>query len=360
MEFSSSSTTGAIPMTGGDGRNSYANNSSLQRIVVDRSKSMIEEAIANHLDIQICPSSNTFRMADLGCSVGPNTFIAMKNIIEAIDLKYRKSGSSPEFHVFFNDHASNDFNTLFVSLPPEKPYFAAGVPGSFHTRLFPKRTLHIVHSTNSLHWLSQVPKEVTDINSPAYNKGRVHYTNARYEVFKAYSAQYAKDIEAFLHARAEEIVSGGLMLLTVSAIPDEAPTELGMGPLIDILGSCLMDMANMGTLEEAKVDSFNVPVYKTTPREMKKLVERNECFNIERIIDILPRENNLKGVSAQTYSDHTRAIMEGVIKLHFGCSDHTIDHLFRHLYPKKLEDSLANLLKSMGKSIVLFLILRRK
>ncbi|KAI3912789.1 hypothetical protein MKW92_046203 [Papaver armeniacum] len=348
-------------MNGGDGRNSYANNSSLQRMVVDRSKSIIDEAIAEYLDIQICPSSSTFRIVDLGCSVGPNTFIAMQNIIEAIDLKYRKSGSIPEFHVFFNDHTSNDFNTLFVSLPLERPYFAAGVPGSFYTRLFPKDTLHIVHSTNSLHWLSQIPKEILDIYSPAYNKGRIHYTNARQEVFEAYSAQYAKGIEAFLHARAGEVVRGGLLLLTVPSIPDEAPTnQLTMGSLFDVLGSCLMDMAKMGIVEEAKVDSFNVPVYSTTPREMKKMIERNECFNIERIVDILPQENNLKGFSAQTYSDHTRAVMEGVIKLHFGCSDQTIDHLFQHLYPKKFEDTLANLMKSMGKTIVLFIILRRK
>ncbi|MCL7034738.1 hypothetical protein MKW94_030077 [Papaver nudicaule] len=240
-----SSTTEAIPMNGGDGRNSYANNSSLQRFLVDRSRSMIDEAIANYLDIQICPSSETFRIADFGCSVGPNTFIAMHNIVEAIHLKYRdESGSTPEFHVYFNDHTSNDFNTLFVSLPPEKPYFAAGVPGSFHTRLFPKATLHIAHSSTSLHWLSQVPKEVSDINSPAYNRGRIHYTDAKHQVFEAYSAQFAKDIESFLHARAEEVVCGGLVIITLPANPDDAPpSELRTESLFDILGSCLMDMA---------------------------------------------------------------------------------------------------------------------
>ncbi|RZC57584.1 hypothetical protein C5167_004885 [Papaver somniferum] len=227
-----SATTEAIPMNGGDGRNSYANNSSLQRFVVDRSKSMIDEAIENYLDIGTCPSSNTFRIADLGCSTGPNTFIAMQNIIEAID------------HVYFNDHASNDFNTLFVFLPPEKPYFAAGVPGSFHTRLFPKGSLHVAHSSTSLQWLSQVPKEVLDINSPAYNRGRIHYANAKNQVVEAYSAQYTRDMDAFLYARAEEVVCGGLVVLIVPAIPDEtSPSQSRMESLYDILGSCLMDMA---------------------------------------------------------------------------------------------------------------------
>ncbi|KAI3931206.1 hypothetical protein MKW92_036483 [Papaver armeniacum] len=309
----------AYPMNGGNGPNSYASNSFLQKFFVDRSKSMIDEAIADYLDIQICPSSSTFRIADLGCSAGPNTFIAMQNIIEAVDHKYRESQGlsslTPEFHVYFNDHTSNDFNTLFVTLPPEKSYFAAGVPGSFHTRLFPKGTLHVVHSSLSIQWLSQVPKEVLDISSPAYNRGRIHYTNARQEVFEAYSAQYAKDIEAFLHARAEEVVCGGLVVLIVPAVPDESPpSQLPTQSMFDILGSCLMDMAKTGIMEEAEVDSFNLPAYSTTPCEFKKLVERNGCFNIERIVDILPQqlpqENKMKP-PVQILSDHFRAALEG-------------------------------------------------
>ncbi|KAI3912790.1 hypothetical protein MKW92_046204 [Papaver armeniacum] len=347
MAPSNGTTVEANPMNGGNGRNSYANNSSIQRSFVDKSKSMIDEAIANYLDIRIFPSPNTFRIADLGCSVGPNTFIAMQNIIEAVDLKYREfidpNGSTPEFHVFFNDHTSNDFNTLFVSLPPEKSYFAAGVPGSFHTRLFPKGSLHIAHCSTSLQWLSQVPKEVLNINSPAYNRGRIHYTNAKHHVFEAYSAQYAKDIEAFLHARAEEIIGGGLMVLTVPGIPDDIPpTQSGTESVFDVLGSCLMDMAKTGMVEEAKVDAFNLPIYATKPQELKKLVERNGCFNIERIINILPRENKMKP-SAQTFSDHIRAAVEGVLKSHFGCNEHILDHLFQHLYPKKIEETFARL-----------------
>ncbi|KAI3931207.1 hypothetical protein MKW92_036484 [Papaver armeniacum] len=356
----SAATTEAIPMNGGDGRNSYASNSSLQRFVVDRSKSMIEEAIAKYLDIGICPSSNTFRIADLGCSIGPNTFIAMQNMIEAINSKYRKSGSSPEYHVYFNDHASNDFNTLFVSLPPEKRYFAAGVPGSFHTRLFPKGSLHVAHSTTSLQWLSQVPKELLDVSSPAYNKGRIHYTNAKHQVVEAYSAQYTKDMDAFLYARAEEVVCGGLVLLIVPAVPDEtSPSQSHTESLYDILGSCLMDMVKTGLVEEAKVDSFNMPEYSTTPGELKKLVERNGCFNIERIVDILPQENKMRP-TAQLLSGHIRAAVEGVIKSHFGCDEHIIDHLFRHLYPKKIEDTFASLTTPMEKKTMLFVLLKRK
>ncbi|CAA3032622.1 SAM dependent carboxyl methyltransferase, partial [Olea europaea subsp. europaea] len=36
--------------------------------------------------------------------------------------------------------------------------FISCVPGSFYGRLFPKKSLHFVHSSSSLHWLSQCLK----------------------------------------------------------------------------------------------------------------------------------------------------------------------------------------------------------
>lgn len=46
---------------------------------------MIDEAITHNLDRGLSRSSgNTIRLADLGCSVGPNTFFAMQNTVKAI------------------------------------------------------------------------------------------------------------------------------------------------------------------------------------------------------------------------------------------------------------------------------------
>ena len=118
----------------------------LQRQCANASKSMIEEAIAEKLDVQAL-STKTFCLADLGCSVGPNTFVDIQHIVGAVERRYLALGLKshiPEFQVFFNDHAANDFNTLFASLPTERRYFACGVPGSFHGRLFP-----VMRSTGS-------------------------------------------------------------------------------------------------------------------------------------------------------------------------------------------------------------------
>ncbi|XP_057970212.1 loganic acid O-methyltransferase-like isoform X2 [Malania oleifera] len=233
--------------SGADSPYSYAENSSYQKGVLDAAKDIIAESIWAKLDLKNASfdPSSPFRIADLGCSAGPNTFIAVQNIIEAVKHKYQSAEHQvPEFQVFFNDHADNDFNTLFRSLPRTRDYTAAGVPGSFHGRLFPKSSLHLVHSSYALHWLSRVPVEVGDRSSPAFNRGSVHSSGFVREVAEAYSAQYSGDMEAFLRCRAEEVVGGGLMLLILLALPDgilSSQTTAGM--TFDLVANCLRDMA---------------------------------------------------------------------------------------------------------------------
>ena len=222
---------------------------SMQRAGANAVKAMIDDVIAEKLDVEkiFSSSKRTFRIADLGCSIGPNTFVAMQNITDAVQLKYQSQGFAsqmPEFQVFFNDHASNDFNTLFASLPPERPYFAIAVPGSFHGRLLPNFSLDFVYSSYALQCLSKVPEELLNKNSAAWNKGRFHYASAPDEVAQAFTTQFAKDITAFLDFRAKEVVVGGLMVLIMPGIPNGIPHSSSLtGGIFDFLGQCLMGMA---------------------------------------------------------------------------------------------------------------------
>lgn len=106
-------------------------------------------------------------IADLGCSSGPNTLIVVSEIIDIIDETSRNLGISfPELKISLNDLPGNDFNDVFRSLPSffdkvkeekgAENCYIVGVPGSFYGRLFPKKSMHFVHSSSSLHWLSQV------------------------------------------------------------------------------------------------------------------------------------------------------------------------------------------------------------
>ncbi|KAM6546796.1 hypothetical protein CsatB_027532 [Cannabis sativa] len=376
--------TESHPMNGGDGIYSYTKNSSFQRINVNAAKATIHDAIANKLDIkelffskETNNNSTIFNMVDLGCSVGPNTFSVMEEILEVVKQKYQQfnhqqglnfsSSKELEFQVFFNDQVTNDFNTLFTTLPTERHYFAAGVPGSFHDQLFPSSSLHLVHSSYALHWLSSLPKELVDENSPAFNRGRIHYSNTSDEVGKAYEAQFGKDMAKFLDARAKELVVGGLMVLTLLSVPNDFPcSQSVMYVLLELLGSSLMDLAKEGIISENQVDTFNIPLYSVLPNEMTKFIEENGCFSIERMdlmktsmIDYSDNNGEVTQLtSAETITLHLRAILEVLLTKHFGSE--IIDGIFDRFYKKveELSDQLQPIYKEGGFQLIL--VLKRK
>jgi jasmonate O-methyltransferase len=126
-------------------------------------KSLIEAAV-----IDICSSSNNtslpgkIMIADLGCSSGPNALELVSTAVEAIHSHcLQLQQSPPEVCVVLNDLPDNDFNTVVKSLVTlrgsNKHVVVTGVaPGSFYERLFTSDSLHLVCSSNSLHWLSKV------------------------------------------------------------------------------------------------------------------------------------------------------------------------------------------------------------
>ncbi|KAJ0807109.1 putative salicylate carboxymethyltransferase [Helianthus annuus] len=168
-----------LPMNVGEGETSYAKNSLIQKKIISVGSSMMEAAIFNIL-LEVKPKS--MGVAELGCSSGPNALTAISRIIHMVDAASQKMGLPvPEIRVSLNDLPGNDFNGVFKSLP--KLYknlkdgygiedcYVWGVPGSFYGRLFPGHSLHFVHSSSSLHWLSHglVEKEkIHSFNAPYY------------------------------------------------------------------------------------------------------------------------------------------------------------------------------------------------
>ncbi|PON98213.1 SAM dependent carboxyl methyltransferase [Trema orientale] len=222
-----------LHMKGGEGYTSYANNSLHPRTIIAMVKPTLEETIEEVYLSTLSPKC--LKMADLGCAAGPNTLLVASQVMDSVRKTCQKlDGYSqpPSLQVFLNDLPGNDFNALFRSLPGfggnmmEEllgegsnnfgPCFFAGVPGSFYGRLFPNDSLHFFYSSYALMWISKVPKGLVSEAGEALNKGNLCIAKTSPpEVHKAYFEQFQRDFTLFLKSRAEELVPGGGVVLTI-------------------------------------------------------------------------------------------------------------------------------------------------
>ncbi|CAN0915828.1 Indole-3-acetate O-methyltransferase 1 [Linum grandiflorum] len=280
-------------MKGGQGDSSYATNSKAQALHA-RSVAHILEETLDKIQLQPPPqNSRVFRVVDLGCSSGSNTVSTVESILKHMIKRYQAAGlEMPEFAAFFSDLPSNDFNTLFKLLPEAGggggggvEYFVAGVPGSFHKRLFPKNSVDFFHSAFSLHWLSQVPEIVMEKRSSAYNRGKVFIHGAKDSTVVAYKHQFQTDLGAFLKARSLELTTGGTMFVVCLGRTSPDPTDQGGAGLL--FGTHFQDawneLVHQGMISSEKRDNFNIPIYAPSLQEFREVVEADGSFVINKL-----------------------------------------------------------------------------
>ncbi|ESQ28707.1 hypothetical protein EUTSA_v10018785mg [Eutrema salsugineum] len=314
------STTPEWIMIGGEGPESYNQHSSYQRALLEAAKEKMNEAISAKLSLDLI--SDRFSVADFGCASGPNTFVAVQNIIDAVEDKYRKeTGQNPadniEFQVLFNDFTTNDFNTLFQSLPQGRRYYSAGVPGSFFERVLPKQSFHIGVINYAFHFTSKIPKGITDRDSPSWNRD-MHCTGFNEAVKKAYLDQYSADTKELLDARAEELVPEGLMLIFGSCLRDGVKmSETSKGIVMDFIGDSFNDLAQQGVIEQDKVDSFSTPLYIAEEGEIRQIIKENGKFTIEAFEDII-HPNSEFPLDPKILAISFRASYGAFLAAHFG------------------------------------------
>ncbi|RWR79645.1 gibberellic acid methyltransferase 2 isoform X2 [Cinnamomum micranthum f. kanehirae] len=281
-------------MQGGEDDVSYAKNSDGPAAALGLSKPLLMEAIQS---MKLFKGEASLRIADLGCATGYNTLTTVELLVDRLSERYyEECDGVPEFEAFFSDLPSNDFNTLFRSLPTlygstRQHYYAAGVPGSFYHRLFPKRKLHIAVSLSALHWLSQIPKPVLDNTSLAWNKGRAWIDGAKEEVVEAYAKQSEEDLISFLQCRREEIVEGGILFILMAGRPGSLHPEHQLGdpdsrakhPFTSSMDQAWEDLLNEGLVDEERRDTFNIPAYMRSPDEVRKAFEQCTGFEIRTL-----------------------------------------------------------------------------
>ncbi|MCL7041423.1 hypothetical protein MKW94_004290 [Papaver nudicaule] len=353
--------------------------------IILKTRSILEEAILSILPklynnsiisatISNKPRKTTIGIAELGCS-SPNALLAISHILEIIYSKHYEfsSGVTPEILVFLNDLPSNDFNTLFKDvqkfcneLKRTKgdgfgPCFVAGMPGTFYGRLFPSDTLHIVHSSLSLHWSSQVPQGIEETN-----KGNFYIAKSSPpSVITAYLNQFKKDFMVFLECRSEELVDGGRMVLTLLGRSSSDPTSKDCCSFWELLAQSAHDMVLQGAIAEEKLNSFNIPKYFPSPEEVKTVIRNEGSFKIDQLEifhvnwdgnDPKEDDNSMTNKLRSSISSANlfRAVSEPLLANHFG-EDIIMDTLYGRLrerieeYATTEKTEFTNLVISMTK-----------
>uniref|UniRef100_A0ACD5XBB7 Uncharacterized protein n=1 Tax=Avena sativa TaxID=4498 RepID=A0ACD5XBB7_AVESA len=287
-------------------------------------KPLIEAAIA-----ELCSNANTLLrgkmvITDLGCSSGPNALALVSIAIEATRnhfLQFQKP--PPELCVLLNDLPDNDFNMVVKSLvalqQTNEPVCVTGiVPGSFYERLFPSGSVHLVCSSNSLHWLSKAPEDLRVNHISAYDTNE----NVRRERFpvvtEAYARQFKEDFTLFLEIRAKELVPEGRMVISIAGRRSvELITETShvWGTAAQILGV----MASEGIIDKAKLDSFYIPAYGPSEEELREIIQEEGSFSITEMQVHDPTSGmDIALLTPNMIANTLRAAFEPIIVQHFG------------------------------------------
>eukprot|EP00246_Nothoceros_aenigmaticus_P001807 TRINITY_DN12458_c0_g1_i1.p1 TRINITY_DN12458_c0_g1~~TRINITY_DN12458_c0_g1_i1.p1 ORF type:complete len:474 (-),score=64.33 TRINITY_DN12458_c0_g1_i1:165-1373(-) len=344
-------------MSGGTGDASYAKNSQSQAHVFNFCEIILYSAFS---ELRSIPKPvGALRLADLGCATGRNTLNAVKSMLDLVKTRFRfEREEMPEVETFFSDLPSNDFNALFQELPPlhhgsnvslkdfrrnssKRIFFAGGVPGSFFKeRLFPSKSMHIISSFSAIHWLSEVPAAITDKTSEAYNRNRIFFDGAPGPVKDVIAQQSAADLRKFLQFRAEELVSGGILVLMFGARLEKGRPKhgrdltegieefQGLNESGDLLQQSFQELVAEGVIEADKLDTFNISAYSRSLAEVKQAIKECGQFDIHLLenvarADIIPAEEKrmmwpTAEAFGKSWANKTSSVTSGLITSHIG------------------------------------------
>ncbi len=273
--------------TGMVGGGYYDDNSEGQRIALSAFLPWLEKAVED-LDERCLTFVPFLGVLDIGSSEGGNAIYAMKRIINHLPV-----GLTKPVHIIFSDLPTNDFNHLFTNLFPEgkkifpgKKIFTSAIAGTAFGNLAPSKSLYIATTFNAIGFLNEKPKAklphyvLPHKPGPLAPREGVFITASEQEPFRV---QSANDLLSFYNARAEELVSGGKLLVQVFGRNDEVSTTNG---IYDVLSDALLDCIEDGIFSYEVYENIVFPIYCRTIGELVEPIKKNEylasVFRIEK------------------------------------------------------------------------------
>lgn len=272
-------------------------------------------------------------VADFGCSEGRNSLEVMRHLVPHL----RARSDRPVLTVH-SDLPTNDFSGLLARLRPgEGPAIGTGVyssvvPGSMFDQLLPPQSTHVAMTFNAIAFLSRRPLDKLPgyilPNGPSAERRVGYVTDAERAAF---AAQANADLEAFLRARAAELVPGGKLLIEVFGVSADGRTCDG---IYDALNDAVLEVLEAGLIERAGYEAFYQPVYMRSLDELTAPVNQDtaSCAHLFALDDSRAYEVAVPFVEtfgrtgdvatyARHFTDFFRAFTEPVLQAAFPNAD---------------------------------------
>ncbi|MEQ8782746.1 MAG: hypothetical protein RIE06_24005 [Roseibium album] len=243
--------------TGMTGHGFYDGNSQTQWNAIAAVLPTLDKAVA----ALPLPDNGVITLADYGCSEGRNSIAAMERALKTLLPR-----TPLPVQTVHSDLPTNDFSTLFLNLRPSGQsvfgtdrIFSSAVGGSMYDQLRPACSVHLATTFNAIGFLSRRP--VDEMPGYIFPNGPSTERNNGYvspEDRRAFANQAKQDVEAFLKARARELVPGGKLLVQVFGATDTACTSDG---IYDLLNDAVVAFVETGEISKDTYDRYYQPVY---------------------------------------------------------------------------------------------------
>ena len=325
-------------LTGMVGQGFYDHNSTTQWNAIERLLPWLEEGLA---EINFAGATTPIGLADFGCSEGRNSIALMQRLMPAI-----RARSSMPILTLHSDLPTNDYGALLRGLRSYgrsvfgDDIYSTIVGGSMYHQLLPPRSIHIAMTFNAIAFFSKRPlaslPDYIQPNGPSLRRGIGSVSEADRTVC---AQQSMTDLEAFLQARAAELIPGGKLLIEVFGCGDDFRTCDG---IFDALNDALLEVIDAGLIDRAAYERYYQPNYMRTLAELTAPVSNGGAFaplyRLERaetyetpvpFVEDYRASGDL-ATYARHYTDFFRAFTEPILRTAFA-GPH-VDDLINDIY----------------------------
>jgi SAM dependent carboxyl methyltransferase len=268
-----------------EGMVDYNENSQAQRQNASRHASTIRD-----LAERVLPLSDRLNITDYGCGPGQS---AIDTVKPALDT-WLNGGAKADVSVCHADQPGNDWNALMkLAFGPDgymnvsRAHQVQTSVGSFYSRLVPDRSVTLATCFAASHWLSKSIR----LHAP----DTVWFADLTGENRKKLWQQAQSDWRNFLRLRAEELQSGGYLLVsTLGAVPEQGEINSiaasGRG-IYRALQHVTAEMTDEGRLDRKTADSFVFGLWFMTSEEARGPIENDAFLSDAFEVDTLDAAN---------------------------------------------------------------------